>query len=93
MFYEKGKNTLLLCVKRNEIVVLEISRKLVMDILDLEIIVNDEKRLQIRRLGKNWITHATCIINICQGKVAGLCCCSFILQQAMPLVVIEVLIV
>ena len=39
-------------------VVLEISRKLTMDTLDLEMVINDDENgLQIQRQGKNWITH------------------------------------
>ena len=43
--------------------------KLAMDMLDSEMVVGEENDLQIRRHGKNWIIHATCIVNSCHGMV------------------------
>ena len=52
--------------------ILEISRKLTMDTLDLKIVVNDEELLQIRRpMERNLDPRATLMVDSCLWKVAG----------------------
>ena len=44
-----------------------------MDMLDSEMVVNNEEKWwKIRRLkGRNLDPHVTCVVNCCQGNVAG----------------------
>ena len=54
---------------RKEIVILEISRKLIMHMLDLEMVISKEENGC--RFDHQRKEEVTCMVNSCQGKVAG----------------------
>ena len=63
-------------------------QKLVTDTLNLEMVVTEEKTSADSKT-MNWITHATGLVNSCEGKFAGV----LFLQLAVILMVIQVLVV
>ena len=58
-------------ISSSDILILVISRKLAMETQDSEMIVKDVENISRFETKETNYTHKTCVVSICQGKVAG----------------------